>query len=220
MVCRDYHAQRGLTLRGPLAAWHVGRDFGKEEPSILFAGKVARGAPGDPTPCGFLDPQEAAELLYESSRWSFWSYTREIAERVHGDGAKAWERIALTNMLKCDWSDTVDISSEEMKRCCIGEHGVVWREIEFLEPSHVVFYTGRDHDPYLEGFIQRKSGEGWSVSTVHPASHRIANGARHMWWWETTLQLPSGRTMRLLRTSHPERQKRDGFVGSIVNWIL
>src|SRR5690348_9918761 len=87
-------------IRNPLAIWHVGASFATSNIRVLFIGKPHRGKPGIIRPSGLIDPRKKVESLRDKA-WPYWSYTREIARQIFGDREDGWNRIALTNLVKC-----------------------------------------------------------------------------------------------------------------------
>ena len=203
--------------------WHVGRDWRKLPNRILFVGKPHRGIPAEPRPSGTIDAWSEARD-YFSENWSaYWSYTREIGAGVFGSSSEAWDRIALTNLVKCTNTDagyagaeTSDLTTPVMVESCVSRLGVCSAEIRLLKPSKVVFYTGSFYPEALNGLIL-EAGSGWTDITG--PSHRRKCGAKRIIWWVREIETSWASSMRVLVTSHPERKKKADYVRLVSGWI-
>ncbi|MBE9501876.1 MAG: hypothetical protein KAX23_04700 [Dehalococcoidia bacterium] len=216
-ICKDCiakHEAMGRPLYKPASIWHVGNKFEDDENKIIFVGKPARGELGMETGHGYIDTRECGEKLFFEKSWPYWSYTREIASRIYGTSEEGWEHIAFTNIVKCNNSDTTDAATTEMKENCLNKLGVLWREIEVLKPKRIIFYTHWFYDDYIDRF---RFGDYYQDKASR--THTIPNGKKVVSWWHREFLHNDRVAIRFLRTSHPERQQREGFVGKIVNWI-
>ena len=119
---------------GCVPMWQYGNNFDKSKYRILFVGKNARGN-------GDNNYYNIADKLYNGV-WAYWSYTRNICESL----SLTWEDICFTNLIKCNTSATIDTTSPEMKENCIIKQKFVRKEIEYIKPLHIVFYTNTDYD--------------------------------------------------------------------------
>ena len=91
-----------------------------------------------------------------------------VAQQVlPGAGADGWEKVALTNLLKCNLGSTTDTSSTVMKNFCLRDLGVFRRELQIIQPRKIVLYTGRAYDDYLEDLFPGLVG-GIRGSTAVP----------------------------------------------------
>lgn len=206
--CRDENGKQD----GPLGAWMVGEHFAAQSCRVLFVGKTARGkmeGPDDrgPFQVGFV----SARFLWDSRTWAFWSYTQAIAQQLFpGETSEdCRERIAMTNLVRCNHSPTTDKTSGSMMRHCVLELQVFAREVKILRPTHIVLYTGSSYDlvkPWgLDGFTEIRTGT-------------VPVGKRTMPWMEATAVV-SGETVHVLRTGHPERKKKGEFVKMVTRWV-
>ena len=139
----------------------VGKCFAAQSCRVLFVGKVARGKmEGSDDYGSFQVGFVSARSLWNSRKWAFWSYTQAIAQQLFPgetlEGCR--ERIAMTNLVRCNHSPTTDKTSDSMKRHCVLELQVFSREVKILRPTHIVLYTGNSYDivkPWgLEGFTE------------------------------------------------------------------
>jgi hypothetical protein len=205
-------------IRHPLLPWIVGEKFEETPERILFVGKPHRGRPGTILPSGIMDPSSEVDDLWHES-WPYWSYTRQIAERLYGDGAA--DAIALSNLVKCTNVDaggqsSADATTSLMARSCIIDLGVIWREIERLRPFTIVCYT--------YAFFRQLLGpvpialEG-TLREITPEGHFVPCRNKRLGWWERACSTPWADTVRLLVVGHPERKARPEFVELLVNWI-
>jgi hypothetical protein len=210
--------QCDATIKNPLVAWHVGTDFHRALPRVLFVGKPHRGIPGAVRSSGVIDPRRMVEEDLRHRSWPYWSYTREIAARIFGTHERGWDQIALTNIIKCtnvdagwDGAPTGDTTTRTMAECCVSKLGVISHEILLLRPTHVVFYTGGLWPELLEElapFTWRGGRPG-----------HVPCGAKRLFWWEREADGPQIRDLKVLITGHPERMRKEDYVGLIASWI-
>ncbi|MBD5094842.1 MAG: hypothetical protein HDT26_11290 [Subdoligranulum sp.] len=191
----------------PISIWHVGDQYAMSEHRVLFVGKAARGSIQQDADCinGVQDGTGVAEDLYHAVGWPFWSYTRAIAEELYGE-ADAWEKISMTNMVKCNASETVDTTTESVKWNCAG---YLRKEIELLLPKNIVFYTNAWYDEAVASLFD---------SIENAKYHDVPCGQKQMHLWRFTGMI-NGHSMRVIRTGHPERMKKEEFTGRIIEFI-
>lgn len=195
-------------LSRPVSAWMVGCDFKNQNIRLLFVGKTARGD-FEKTDCKYINVFAHSRELFNTG-WHYWTYTKEIAKKIFGD---EWmERIAVTNIVKCNNSESVDTSTECMKNNCIIELGMLRKEISAINPTHVIFYTGWAYDEYIKyAFDEIVEPGDWSSTKLI---------GRYCSPWNEGTSKVSGRTIHFLRICHPERKKKDDFVNSVYDWII
>ena len=206
--CRDENSAQD----GPLGAWMVGKCFAAQSCRVLFVGKVARGKmEGSDDYGSFQVGFVSARSLWNSRKWAFWSYTQAIAQQLFPaetlEGCR--ERIAMTNLVRCNHSPTTDKTSDSMKRHCVLELQVFSREVKILRPTHIVLYTGNSYDivkPWgLEGFTEIRT-------------ETVPVGKRGMPWLEATAVV-DGEAVHMLRVGHPERKGKAAFVEMVTQWV-
>jgi hypothetical protein len=208
-------------FKAPLLPWHIGAEYGRDPMRLVIVGRPhRRDDPAEPRPAGTLDARRTADERFRSTPWAFWRYTREILRRVYGAPETGWPRIALTTIVKCATavgiSESDDRTTRTMKLCCLGEIGVLQKELELLAPRTVVLYTGRDYDAWVPGL-------GWSLrqrwrDLTHPA-HVVQCGGVPLHWWEGEIA-GDGHPMRVLRVDHPQGKPLDAYAGLVSDWIL
>ena len=217
-VCLECDAQ----LKHPLALWHVGREFRKAPVRPLFAGKPHRGIPGDLLPNGIVNGNKMANELFWGS-WAYWSYTREIAIKVFGDSKSGWDKIAMTNVIKCtntgadDGSSSVDQTSGKMAKSCIADLGVFASEGKIIQPTHIILYTGYAFDSWIERLFPKGSS---SWKPVTDSGHKRKCGAKMLRWWEWLGKSPWEASIKFLVVGHPERMKKQVYTTMISDWLL
>lgn len=200
-------------IKHPLLPWLVGRRFAEAPERVVFVGKPHRGIPGRVLPSGVIDPTDELEGLWNSG-WAYWSYTREIAERLYGSAAADW--ICFTNVIKCTNTHAVDSTTESMADNCISGLNAIWAEVRALQARTLVFYTYKLFPQKLEEIpfaLPR------SVRQVTPPNHKVPCGQKQLGWWERTCATPWAGRLRILVVGHPERMKRSDYVGRLVVWI-
>lgn len=199
----------------PISVWKIGDDFQNESNKILFVGKVHRGANLGPMINDlFQDATKVGNNLLEYNSWAYWSYTREIIKSVHGNIKEGKEKIAFTNLIKCNNSQTTDETTEFTKKSCLSDLKVVWNEIKILKPNKIIFYTNTDYDNYI---LNYKPSENFKDLTDRHKKIKI--GAKYMPWWNRVFYDENRNVItEFLRVGHPERLKKAEFVSKLANW--
>lgn len=203
VMCRKENAD----LSKPISIWHVGDQYTASEYRVLFVGKAARGSIENDTGGinGIEDGTSLAQELYNTVGWPFWSYTKKIADELYGTDS-AWAKIAITNMVKCNASDTVDTTTESAKKNC-AEY--LRKEIELLAPRNIIFYTNAWYDDTITSLFDR----------IENAIYQdVPCGQKQMHLWSFTGMI-GNYTMRVIRTGHPERMNKVAFTGKVINFI-
>jgi hypothetical protein len=207
------------SLFGPIGIWQVGRSYFDDPHRLVFVGKNARGSLRDDVESelsqrGFIDGTTAADQMIGEKWGAYWNYTAEIITRVFGSLSLGWERIAFTNLMKCNNSMSMDTTNGAMKENCLKKLGVAWKELDILEPRNIVMFTGDRYDSFIDQWSSRFE---WHDKSRR--DNKVPNGNKTILWWERDCFDGKGRRFRLLRTSHPERQKKEPFVERIARWV-
>lgn len=202
------------SIKHPLLPWLVGSRFAEGKERIFFVGKPHRGVPGEILPSGIIDPTDDVEGGLWDYGWAYWSYTREIAERIYGP--RAMDFIVLTNLIKCTNTDGVDETSPTMAECCVGDLHVIWHEIALLKAKTVVFYT-YSLFPWTLRDIPLADPD--SIRNVTPENHTVRCRSKRLGWWERICRTEWTKSLRVLVVGHPERKGRREFVELLCRWI-
>ena len=222
-VCQRCRLSQGeVEVWGPISIYHVGNRFGDDGQRILFAGKTARAAIGEDEEDEVDDTTSWSEGAIRGKgtgagarRWPYWTYTRAIIEELYGSLDDGWEKVALTNLLKCNLGSRTDTSSPTMKNCCLRDLGVFRREMQIIQPRNIVLYAGRAYDDYLGDLFP----EGWrSVRETNRDTTRPC-GRKDLPWLEAEVLRDGVLASRVLRTGHPERMNKAEFVRMVVEWL-
>lgn len=215
-ICKKCVSINGSSFSKPISIWKVGKNFPEDEYKILFVGKVARGNTTKNIIDGlFIDSTKLGDQLLTTCKWPYWSYTRKIIENLYGTIETGKENVAFSNLIKCNSSMTTDKSENLIKKYCIDELKVIWREIEILRPKKIIFYTNWDYDNFIEGFRPTDNFED-----IKNNKHKIKIGAKNMPYWNRVFYDNNGAVLlEFLRIGHPERKKKSEFVNKITNWI-
>ena len=197
--CRSQNTDLSL----PVSIWQVGNEYYDSKYRILFVGKVARGTPGEKYG-DFMDATTRANELYQNVGWAYWNYTKTIANSLYDKNA--WEKIAFTNMVKCNSSDTIDTTADSTKDFCLS---VLKEEIKILKPKNIVFYT-KGYDEQIERIFDIIQNSKMNYID-------IGKKKMNSWTFKGTI---GDNVVRCIRVGHPERMKKDAFVEHVVNFIL
>lgn len=191
----------------PISIWHIGEQYAMSKHRVLFVGKAARGSiEQDASNINSVsDGTALAGQLYHEVGWPFWSYTRAIANELYGEG-KGWEEIAMTNMVKCNSSETVDTTRDSVKWNCAG---YLRREIELLMPKNIIFYTNAWYDDAVASLFDK----------IENTDHRdVPCGQKQMHLWSFS-GMVNGHAVRVLRAGHPERMQKADYTSQIIAFI-
>lgn len=200
-TCQKCRSQN-TDLSPPVSIWQVGDEYYDSEYKILFVGKVARGTPGEKYG-DFMDATKRADELYQNVGWAYWNYTKAIANSLYG--GNAWERIAFTNMVKCNSSDTVDTTTDSMRNFCLH---ILKEEIKKLKPKNIVFYT-KGYDSQIEKLFD---------IIINSETKYVPIGKKQMSSWTFEGMLGDD-VVRCIRVGHPERMKKEDFVNHVVDYL-
>ncbi len=207
-------------IRHPVAVWHVGRDYANAPIRVLFVGKPHRGKPGTPRPSGLIDPREMVETKLRGKAWPYWNYTLEIARLVHGTEDAGWDRIAMTNIVKCTNVDagagahSADTTSLVMVERCAADLGVISAEIRLLRPTHLVLYTASFYPRTVQALSL-----GASTPWRDAVNTDKACGRKALPWREREAEASWGGPLRMLITGHPERMNRAHYTSMVAEWV-
>ncbi len=232
--CRkSYRAERSRELHErAIGHWFIGREFDNscmkgngEKARILFVGKNAVGNDfeKDDIEASFFCPcYGSSKWLWEKYPSAYWTFTKAIVYEVFGDDSM--EHVGFTNLLKCNGGgdkDYRDDATSEMKEFCIEKLAVMRREIELIQPTHMIFYTGWDYDDHIKKLFAEPAPDldKWEKKKI---------GKRNRPWCEATVRLEgSDREIKMLRVCHPGafvKKYSDGdqvgFVNAVSEWIL
>jgi|ERR1700730_4459324 hypothetical protein len=219
-ICEACKKATNQELDGPVSIWQVGQEYDNDRYRLMFVGKNARGAihnnaSDQLAEQGIIDGTgEADEWI--GQKWSaYWYYTAAIIEHLFGSLETGWERVAFTNLVKCNNSMNIDTTNNETATYCLDKLGVTWKEFEILQPLNIILLTGRNYDDFIDRYTKR-----FECHEKHDRNYQVVNGNKKMLWWERhCVDQKNGRNFRLLRTSHPERQKKLSFVQQLAQWV-
>lgn len=217
-----------LTHKVPISIWHIGDNFSRDKYKILFVGRTAMPELAEVVHVGsggYADVRKKAEeFFFDTGKhkrpWPFWRYTKELVSspELYGSPKKGWERIALTNIIKCIVEDKDN--KDALKNKCICELGIIRREIEILKPKNVIFYTYDKYDVFIEqliGALKRAGEKKVSKHSIPIKSKTKGNPLKFD--TEEIIGLDGQIRMRFLITSHPRGQDKERFFGKLIAWI-
>ena len=89
-------------------------------------------------------------------------------------------------------------------------------EIKALQPTHIIFFTGRGYDSYINrlNFGYANSPKDITAQTY---KKEIKNKSS-VWWWHRKFSENGKLSMHFLRTRHPQGAPKE-LVDEIVKWI-
>jgi len=204
-------------VKAPLMPWIVGSKYWETKERILFIGKPHRGEAGEKLPSGILDSTKPHLDWLMNCPWAYWRYTKDICASIYGKD-DPWDYVAYTNIIKCTnvtgGNGTQDQTTRRMANACIAENSIIFKEIEALKPSHIVFYT---FDLYRE-MISQFPFEIES-KTLTGSENRVACGKKYIGWWTRSIKTMWNDNVKCLVTHHPERKQKSSYVKLITDWI-
>lgn len=213
--CRE--AENGPKYQ--VGAWFVGDHFSEQNKRILFIGKTARGdiapaendLPEKEEPGGFnrYRMRECARNQLWNTGWAYWRYTRDLCCEYFGldDVNEAREKVAFTNLIKCNNSDHQDTTTPYTIDCCIKKLNIIGEEIKILNPTHVVIYAADDYDEAIENVFHTDS-KRFTITCKHI-------GKRSVRWREADVNY-CGMKIHVIQTGHPERKKKKDFIDEVI----
>jgi|WetSurMetagenome_2_1015567.scaffolds.fasta_scaffold172357_2 hypothetical protein len=202
-------------IESPNSIYYIGEEFNYTEDTILFVGKTAiSDAPGIYLFDSFIDAtkfgEESLDLDEPKARGrAYYNYTNEIIKRYYGTYEEGKKYVALTNMVKCNNGTTKDSTHGLIKLNCITNLGVIWKEVEILQPRRIVFYTYTAYDELIDKF--RPEG--------CPNYTEIEDDEQNCWWHRQYYNENKTKTIDILRTYHPQRKNKEKFVSKVVSWL-
>jgi hypothetical protein len=111
----------------------------------------------------------------------------------------------------------IDNTTHETSDNCLNELGVTWKELKIIKPKNIVIFSHDQYDSYIEAFT---SGFHHTYVTDKDKNFQVEVGQKKILWWEQHCVDEEGWKFRILRTSHPERKRKDVFVEKIANWVI
>ena len=208
----------------PIGAWCIGSAFYEQSKRVLFVGKNARSKPGIIR--GTF--RDAFAVTREFLWWeyydddgkpaampsAYWGYTAKITEDYFGKDTP--EYIAFTNIVKCNDSPDIDTTTGFVKDCCIKRLHVLKKEIKYINPTHIIFYTGRSYDEYIKDKDIEEPAIFDSYRIIKDEEKQV--GKLFIPWLELDGYIDNTH-YHVLRTGHPERKNKADFVNNVVDWI-
>lgn len=214
-VCRRCDAR----LKHPLLPWLVGSKYRDTNEKLLFVGKPHRGNAGTILPSGIVDPNKPHLKWLMDCSWAYWSYTKEAATTLFGK-KDPWDYVCFTNIIKCTNTDAEDGSNFSDKtsyltaKFCISDLGVIFREIEVLNPKNIIFYSYSMFKELLEDIPFAVA-----VKEITKKEHRVKCGNKMLPWWERAFETSWDNNVRILVTGHPQFMKRKAYISLLTNWV-
>jgi hypothetical protein len=233
-VCLECNSVKRVNDDHPVAFFVVGEDFPKQKYKIMFVGKTVQdGWENDPLDSlsGFIDPRKYAKEHLFLPFWKklpFWQCIKEVCRYLWKttDEESIWRRIAITNLVKCSTSEYRDTTPEILKINCIQNAKFFEYEVKMAQPTHIVFFTGRDYDWFLDkiDFGYEKGDSEYGDNSNDEKSLKEWSGP--MMLWQKTFLEKGNVKMRFLRTYHPgflEKKKdyvKKKFCQLVAEWIV
>jgi len=220
--CKEYCEEKGLQLHGPLSFFNIGEEFEHDRYGVVFVGKTHWYNKTQVEELKFLgsskfrDCRDGGTLMFLTYRWSrFWGYIQDIAKQLYleeENEAELLDHISITNVTKCNTSvDYRDTTPYYLTENCIE---IFEEEIKALRPKHIIFFTGKGYDSYID-----KLNFGYSsFKDVTKQTDRKEIKNQYSVWWHRKFYENDKVRMHFLRTRHPQGAPKK-FVDEIVEWI-
>jgi len=185
---------------------------------IMFIGKTARGSDfGRETEIFYEDVTAFGHDFIRNSSWAYYSYTREIIKRYFGSIDTGIKFITYTNLMKCNNESTQDTTPYSAKRYCLNENKFIWKEIEIIQPKRLIFYSHNYYDDFIENF---RPSNCHHLIDVTDKANTAAVGKKFALYWHREFFDKEGKLIcAFLRTSHPERLKKEDFVQNVLYFL-
>lgn len=228
--CRKCKREHGGKLAGPFSFLHLGDKFETDPYKVLFVGKTTWDSPEDKekkmkdqiregNDYEYVDISDGYENLEKPGDKTtgkvYFSFIQSTAKKLY-DSKEDWiDRIAITNIYKCNVSGAKNSPSDEhnkyIREICIKDFQIFKKELEIMKPKHIILLIGPSYDEYLD--------------IIFPLSvFRQIGGISEEERWK----ISEGK-IRILRTYHPVYYKKrypreldnikEKFADKIVQWI-
>jgi len=224
LECREGLDVKIENCGNPVSFYVVGDKFRHEKYRVVFVGKTAwTGWESNPVDekSGFIDARIGTKDELFMPPWStttFWQCIKEICWKLWGicDPGDMWRRIMITNIVKCT---VVKGVPNKMKRYCILKCGFLENEIRIVKPTHVIFFTSKYFDDYIE-----KLNFGYSYSEDMTDMDYEDEDIETIWWHRVFIEDRKIK-MHMLRVRHPKKYQeykieiKEAFAEKIADWI-
>lgn len=214
------NSDKGGKLAGPISFFHIGSKFEGDRYKIVFVGKnswydkkefekekVKDKHYADATETGGDSIRGEGTECIDSP---YWKYLRAIIVELYKNLDEGSKNVAITNLVKCNTGGPRDETPEDIRKNCIDSR-IFEKEIEILKPKRIVFLTGNreEYEGYIEKFNFGK--------LIKNDKKKTKDNGKLIWWKREFVK--NGGKIKVLRTSHPQGQRKEKFVKEIVNWI-
>ena len=164
-ICKDCYKQKpnDKTISFPQPIQYIGPQFFNDDYRLTFVGIETY----------TNDPRETSEIVrhnpfnlettrekFYKSRSPFWAWIRKISQEIVAKDkiflstrmAYVFERIAWTNLLKCQCRSGNDLSrstyefDERVATNCIQKAKWIFHEIERIDARNIIVFSGRAHE--------------------------------------------------------------------------
>ena len=189
--CKNAAKNANKELRfGPVPVFHIGKDYGENEKKLLIVGTVAYGW-GELN--GFWEKafnddirakekiqsiveQDFKHYFFNERKKAIFNYTRFALSLIFGSTQKAFDNIAMTNMVHCNPSkdSTNENLIQKTRNFCVNNefNGFIHRELDILEPTHTVFLV-KPSDSGKVKYLNYIKNTPWNyIAIEHPSSRR------------------------------------------------
>ena len=220
-ICRKENPKIStLNQERPVSFFTVGHDMKKLDKRLMFIGKTVTsnwGPPTDPidVQSGFIDARHNSENdLFLKQVIPFFKCIAAVGKLVWKNDdlelKEIWKRIAVTDFVKCSISESRDETTSSMKNNCL-EAGFLKAELEEIQPTHLIFFTGHSYDSQIRSLFNLK----------HDLVDEGIDGI-NIWWIQRLEQ--NENDLEVLRTYHPgwflfNPDKWKLFYQKISSWI-
>jgi len=224
--CEEYCEEKQLPLHGLLSFFHIGEEFENDRYGVVFVGKTHWYNKSQVEELQFLcsrfrDCRDNGTTMLLTRQSRFWGCIQDIAMQLYPEGENDADmilnHISVTNLTKCNTSEKYqDTTPYYLTENCIE---LFEQEIRSLRPKHIIFFTGRGYDSYID-----KLNFGYSIKDItkrmdkREITNRKEIKNKSVLWWHREFYENSKLSMHFLRTRHPQgapRELKDG----VANWI-
>jgi len=227
-ICDECQQKEKILNDGhPVSFFVVGENFRKEKYRVMFVGKTVQSGWEEDEPIdrdsGFIDARIYGYKLF----LPFWGTAglfpciKEVCRKLWkiNDAEKLWEKIIITNIVKCSISESGDQPSKILHENCILKARFFETEVRITEPTHIIFFTYTGYDDYI-GSLRF----GYSIKDKNlDYKKKLPEEKGKIIWWHRQF-LDKGKVkIHFLRTYHPgyfkKQQEQEQFANEIAKWI-
>jgi hypothetical protein len=243
LICENEAKQlrKGKDLCYPKTLFNIGKEFGQNSDKIrlVFVGKsdwnTKEELKNEAKPIFIIRGKPFYNGLYMGKDWFdkpsfFWRYIRDIIQSKKLN--LTLDDYAISNLGKCNIYNKKNTNYRE-DTDYIYYHNcnkIFEKEMQILQPSHIIFFTGSEFDDLLNGLRFWFNDSYWYYQDIKDRDYverityrnDVQKKNRTACWWHRIFYSNSNREkpeLQFLRIRHPQGMP-DEFKEKIIEWLV